>query len=102
MAVAPLICNTIPFSGPVKKEYEQSFSVAVSESTTVGREVSLTAEASLTVKGVGGKIGGTVKWSNSTTNSMSVTKSGSDKTSFEVQEGKFRKLDTRLCAGVGG
>ncbi|WP_049564559.1 hypothetical protein [Streptomyces sp. SBT349] len=97
---APLVCRTIPVQGPLTVRWSSAAAVAVTEKTAEGFDHGFGAEAGVEYNGVGGKISGHVRWSNSQENSVTVEKRHADGKDLSVEEGGRRRIDVRLCAGL--
>ncbi|MFJ4866188.1 hypothetical protein [Streptomyces sp. NPDC088748] len=100
VGVAPWVCGAAPFQGAISKTYVDEASVSVSSSTTEGWEFGLTAEAGIDFKGASVKRTASFRWSKTTTNTTTVSKSHSETTGVLGKDGKWTKLDVRACAGV--
>ncbi|CAL9672563.1 hypothetical protein [Streptomyces sp. enrichment culture] len=100
VAQAPLVHHSTAQQGPATETWETQYAVTVSSTTTEGYEFGLSAEAGVNAKGVDTKRTASFKWSKSTTDTTSVTKSDKYAKTVPVAKDYWGRQDVRACAGV--
>ncbi len=100
VAQAPLVAHSTAQQGPASETWTTTYAVTVTQTTTEGYEYGLSVDAGIGEEGSEIKAGGNLKWTKSTTDSSSVTKSDQYSKTVPIDDGWWGRQDVRGCAGV--